>query len=167
MTEMQRRIVTAPLEVRSATNGSTLLVGYAAVFNREAVIAGLFREQIAPGAFTAAIKEDDVRAMYNHDPAYVLGRNTAGTLALSEDRTGLRYEVIINTDDPLAMSVLAKVKRGDVSQSSFGFQLVREQWTKPEDRADLPLRTILEARLFDVSPVAFPAYEDTSATAQA
>ena len=67
--------------------------GYAAVFNREAVIAGMFREQIAPGAFTDAIGRDDVRALFNHDANFVLGRTVSGTLRLSEDETGLRYDV--------------------------------------------------------------------------
>lgn len=163
--KIERRIVSAQLEVRAAGETPTL-VGYAAVFNRDAVIAGFFRERIAAGAFDAAIREDDVRALFNHDPNFVLGRNTAGTLRLSEDENGLRYEVD-PPDTQVARDLMVSIRRGDVSQSSFGFQVVREEWTTPENRAELPLRTILEARLFDVSPVTYPAYEETTAEARA
>lgn len=161
----ERRIVSAPLEIRSAEAEPAKLVGYAAVFEREAVIAGLFRERIAPGAFSTAIKEDDVRALFNHDPNFVLGRTTAGTLELAQDDTGLRYEVD-PPDTQWARDLMVSVQRGDVSQSSFGFQVVREEWTNPENRKELPTRTILEARLFDVSPVTYPAYEETTAEAR-
>ena len=124
-----------------------------------------FRERIAAGAFDTAVKEDDVRALFNHDPNYVIGRTTAGTLALSQDAEGLRYEAT-PPDTQWARDLLVTVGRGDVNQSSFGFSVVREEWTRPENRAELPLRTILEARLFDVSPVTYPAYEETSAEAR-
>lgn len=161
----ERRIVTQPIEIRKAGDTPSTLIGYASVFNREATIGGFFREKIAPGAFKAAVKEDDVRALFNHDPNYVLGRTTAGTLDLSEDETGLRYEVA-PPDTQWARDLMVTVQRGDVNQSSFGFTVVREEWTNPENRAELPLRTILEARLFDVSPVTYPAYEETTAEAR-
>ncbi len=90
--KVERRVVTQPVEVR-AMGDTPMLSGYAAVFNTDTVIAGMFRERIAPGAFTAAVREDDVRALFNHDPNCVLGRTTAGTLSLSEDQTGLRYQI--------------------------------------------------------------------------
>lgn len=161
----ERRIVTQPIEVRKTGDQPSTLVGHAAVFNVEATIGGYFREQIAPGAFTTAIAEDDVRALFNHDPNYVLGRTTAGTLDLAEDKTGLRYEVA-PPDTQWARDLMVTVGRGDVNQSSFGFTVVREEWTTPENRAELPLRTILEARLSDVSPVTYPAYEQTTAEAR-
>ena len=164
--KVERRIVNAQLEVRAAADKPARLVGYAAVFNRDAVIGGFFRERIAPGAFATAIKEDDVRALFNHDPNIVLGRNTAGTLALAEDETGLQYDVE-PPDTQLARDLMVSIGRGDVSQSSFGFQVVREEWSNPESRTELPTRTILEARLFDVSPVTYPAYEETTAEARA
>lgn len=164
--KVERRIVNAQLEVREAADKPARLVGYAAVFNRDAVIGGFFRERIAPGAFATAIKEDDVRALFNHDPNIVLGRNTAGTLTLAEDETGLQYDVE-PPDTQLARDLMVSIGRGDVSQSSFGFQVVREEWSNPESRTELPTRTILEARLFDVSPVTYPAYEETTAEARA
>ena len=165
MSQVERRIVNNTLELRGKAGEAKTLVGYAAVFNREATITGFFREQIAPGAFDAAIREDDVRALFNHDPNYVLGRTTSGTLTLSQDDDGLRYEAD-PPDTQWARDLMVTVGRGDVNQSSFGFQVVREEWTNPENRAELPLRTILEARLFDVSPVTYPAYEETSAEAR-
>jgi Escherichia/Staphylococcus phage prohead protease len=91
-------------------------------------IAGLFRERIAPGAFTATIARDDVRALFNHNPDAVLGRMMARTLTLSEDAKSLRYTVQLNADDPIAASVAAKVKRRDVTGSSFWFSV-----DNPED----------------------------------
>jgi HK97 family phage prohead protease len=161
----ERRIVTHQIELRAAKDSPTRLVGYAAVFNTEATIAGYFREQIAPGAFATAIEEDDVRALFNHDPNYVLGRTIAGTLDLMEDDRGLQYDVL-PPDTQWARDLMVSVGRGDVNQSSFGFMVTREEWTKPKDTTELPLRTILEARLFDVSPVTYPAYEETTAEAR-
>jgi HK97 family phage prohead protease len=163
--KVERRIVDAQLEVRSSGDEPVKLIGYAAVFDRDANIAGLFLERIAPGAFAAAVAEDDVRALFNHDPNFVLGRTAAGTLRLSEDETGLLYEVD-PPDTQVARDLMVSVKRGDVNQSSFGFQVVRDEWLRAENAGDLPKRTILEARLFDVSPVTYPAYEETTAEAR-
>lgn len=166
--EQERRISTDKPDVRAAEDGPRL-VGYAARFNAETVIAGSFRERIAPGAFTDAVSHDDVRALFNHDPSRILGRTKSGTLALREDDQGLRYEVLINASDPEAVSVLAKVQRGDVDGSSFAFaveQSTDEEWDY-SDRAKLPLRTIKRATLYDVSPVVYPAYDATSVSARA
>lgn len=166
MSQRERRIVEAPISLRAkADDVPQGLVGYASVFNTDAVIAGLFRERIAPGAFTRAIAEDDVRALFNHDPNFVLGRTTSKTLTLSEDDRGLRYDVE-PPDTQWARDLMVSVGRGDVSQSSFGFSVVREEWKEPENRAELPTRTILEAKLYDVSPVTYPAYEETTAEAR-
>lgn len=132
------------------------LVGYAALFNTPADIAGMFREQIAPGAFTQAIQRDDVRALVNHDANMVLGRNKAGTLRLSEDDKGLRVEVDM-PDTQMARDLGVSMERGDINQMSFGFIVKREEFTDEEP----PLRTIREAELFDVSVVTYPAYEET------
>jgi HK97 family phage prohead protease len=137
------------------------LAGYAAVFDLEANIAGEFRECIARGAFTAAIGRDDVRALFNHSPDFVLGRTTAGTLRLSEDSIGLRYE-IDPPDTQWARDLIVSVERGEVKQSSFAFNATDEEWVFGK-RGELPLRIVRAARLWDVSPVVFPAYEGTSA----
>jgi uncharacterized protein len=147
---------------RSASAPSTIS-GYAAIYNSETVIGGFFRERIAPGAFSDAVERDDVRALFNHDPNIILGRTKSGTLHLSSDAKGLRYGIDVNPDDTQALDIAARIKRGDVSGSSFAFVVHEddERWTYDNARA-LPLRTILRATLIDVSPVTFPAYEATS-----
>lgn len=165
--ERERRAVGTSIEVRAAEGEAPSLSGYAAMFNSETVIAGYFRETIAPGAFRDAIKTDDVRALFNHDPNYVLGRTTNDTLKLTEDKQGLHYDVTLNMADPDAVRVRAKVERGDVTGSSFGFFVEEEKWQEPaKGSRELPLRTILKASLFDVSPVTYPAYDSTSVSAR-
>lgn len=168
MAERERRVILADVQVRSAEDDKPMVSGYAAMFNEETVIAGLFREQIAPGAFAEAVKTDDVRALWNHDPNVPLGRTKSGTLTLAEDTRGLKYDVVLNPDDTAAMDVRARILRGDVDGSSFGFVVEEDAWEYPSDKTSraLPLRTIKKASLFDVSPVTFPAYEATSVSAR-
>jgi len=168
--ELERRVVSLPVTTRSEGE-QVRLGGYASVFNTETVIAGLFREQIAPGAFAEAVTQDDVRALFNHDPNFVIGRTASGTLSLREDETGLAYDAI-PPDTQWARDLMVSVGRGDISQSSFGFAVESDEWTHPTRNGELPLRTIRKAKLYDVSPVTYPAYESTttavrSAAAQA
>ncbi len=135
------------------------MVGHAAVFGQSTDIGGWFREQVEPGAFKSSIKKDDVRALFNHDPNFVLGRNTAGTLTMSEDETGLKVS-IDPPDTQLARDLAISIARGDINQMSFSFQVLEEEW-KMGEKKELDLRTIKKVRLFDVSPVTFPAYEGT------
>lgn len=139
---------------------SPRLAGHAAVFNSDADIAGLFVERIAPGAFAASIQDHDIRALFNHDPNYILGRNRAGTLRLSEDDKGLAVE-IDPPDTQFARDLLTSIKRGDVSQMSFGFTVQDSEWRTENGR---DVRVLKSVRLFDVSPVTFPAYTDTDVT---
>lgn len=165
--DIERRAIAEGVTVRAAENEAPTISGYAALFNKETVIAGLFREQIDPGAFRDAVKTDDVRALFNHDPNYVLGRTTNDTLTLKEDKRGLFYDVTLNPDDPDAMAVRAKIQRGDVSGSSFGFTVDEDDWDDSEvKRGKLPLRTIRKASLYDVSPVTYPAYPTTTVNAR-
>jgi len=167
----ERRTVAEPLAYRAAeaeagTPGQ--LEGYAAVFDQDTQIgadAWGWTERIAPGAFRESIGSDDIRALFNHDSNQVLGRNTAKTLELSEDKKGLRT-VIQPPDTAAARDVVALVARGDVSGMSFAFRTVREEWAEPKAKGELPRRTILEAQLFDVGPVTFPAYPQTSIAAR-
>lgn len=150
------------LERRSTSKAPTLEAktarGYAALFNVETDIGGYFREQIAPGAFADSIKSGDVRALVDHDSGRVIGRSTAGTLRLKEDTKGLAVEIDLpDTSDGRDLAV--QLDRGDISGMSFGFRATREQW---DTTGDVPLRTILQVELFEVSAVAFPAYDDTS-----
>ncbi len=149
---------TAELRVAAAA-GQPRIGGYAAVFNQLSEDLGGFREQIGPGAF-ARVLRDDVRALFNHDPSLVLGRTRAGTLRLTEDDHGLGYEV----DPPAtraAEDVLELMRRGDVTQSSFAFTVLRDEWQLLPDGT--AIRTVLEVeRLYDVSVVTYPAYPQTS-----
>jgi HK97 family phage prohead protease len=169
--QIERRVVAGEIRAKKTEGGPTVLSGYAAVFNRETVIDGWFpfREVILPGCFAEAIKTDDVRFLFNHNADVVLGRTTNGTLRLSEDSIGLHYENDLNPNDPDAVSVGAKVERGDVSQSSFAFRVDEDEWDESEVKAGkLPLRKIVRvAPLFDASCVTYPAYEATTVSARA
>lgn len=157
----RRTFVADALRVEARAEGVGRLVGHAAVFNTEAKIGRWFRERIAPGAFRRAIAEDDVRALFNHDEDWVLGRNRAGTLRLSEDEVGLAIEITPPDTQLVRDLVMAPIARGDVTQMSFGFRMLREEW---DESGDVPLRTLLEVELFDVSPVTFPAFATTDVT---
>lgn len=161
---IERRYQESEFELRGESGAGATLIGYAAVFDSPTVIAGMFTETIAPRAFRKTIKEADVRALFNHDPSLVLGRNKAGTLRLEEDKTGLHYEIDL-PETQLARDLWTSIDRGDVSQSSFAFETVKEKVDYPDD--GMPFRTLTEVRLYDVSPVTYPAYEDTSVSARA
>ena len=103
--------------------------GYAAVFDSESYSVGNFVEKISKNAFEKSIKRDDIRALFNHDPNYVLGRVKSKTLVLSEDDKGLRYRVE-PPETQWAKDLLVSIKRGDVSQNSFGFEIVKERWER-------------------------------------
>ena len=165
--ERETRALLLPCEARKGdAGGPTTLVGYASTYGRETVIAGLFREVVEPGAFNLALsRPDDVRALFNHDPNWLLGRTKSGTLRLSSDGEGLRYEVDINADDPNAQSVMARVERGDIDGSSFSFVVDAEEWEYPKE--GLPLRRIKDVTLYDIAPVVYPAYGSTSVSARA
>ena len=155
--KMERR----SFELRAARDEKTLS-GHAAVFNQRADL-GWFFEEIAPGAFSDSIAADDIRALWNHDARLVLGRNKAKTLELSEDETGLAVK-IYPPDTQAGRDALVSIERGDVSQMSFGFQVIEQKWAVLEDKREL--RTILKATIFEVSPVTFPAYTGTDISAR-
>lgn len=139
--------------------------GHAAVFNKWANIAGLFLERIAPGAFKKTIKEADVRLLFNHNPDLVLARNKSKTLRLAEDDIGLLTEADLDRRQTYANDLAIAMERGDVDQMSFAFRIVKQEWEDADgDGTDLPKRTILEAQLYDVSPVTYPAYTETDAS---
>jgi len=135
------------------------IVGHAAVFNKLSEPMWGFREQIAPEAFKKSLGRDDIRALFNHDANYVLGRNKAKTLTLNEDDQGLAIE-IDPPDTQWARDLQESIRRGDISQMSFGFIAVKDEWLHEKGKESI--RTLLEVKLFDVSPVTFPAYPQTS-----
>lgn len=156
-----RSLVHADVELRASEEG--VLEGYAAVYGAEADM-GYYRESIQPGAFSRALADrHDVRALLNHDPNFVLGRSTSGTLEMEEDAKGLRVR-ITPPDTSWARDLMISVKRGDISQMSFAFRSVREDWDHQNPVA--PLRKLQDLDLFDVSVVTYPAYADTSVMAR-
>ncbi|MCW7552142.1 HK97 family phage prohead protease [Endozoicomonas gorgoniicola] len=144
-------------------DGEQRISGYAAMFNSLSENLGGFREQIAPGAFDQ-VMQDDVRALFNHEPHLILGRTTADTLQLSLDDTGLRYR-IDPPDTQYARDLIKSIERGDVTQSSFAFWVEDDSWD--EDKDGRVIRTVKKfRRLYDISPVTYPAYPDTSVAAR-
>lgn len=138
--------------------------GYAALFNTPSENIGWI-ETIDPHAFDSVMKaKPDVRALWNHNPDHVLGRTSAGTLSLNIDSRGLAYS-IDPPDTTLAKDLLVSMRRKDISESSFGFVVKRDQWTdNPDGSVE---RRILEFdELLDVSPVTYPAYSGTTAQAR-
>lgn len=148
------------LEIRSEENQPPKITGYSAVYDQLSDDLGGFREKIEPGFFAKAIGRDDVRALFNHDDNLILARTVAETLMLSEDDNGLFVE-IIPPDTSYANDLLVSIKRGDISQMSFQWQTDEDNWDS-SDKNNV-IRTLIKIkRLWDVSPVTFPAYPQTS-----
>ncbi len=160
--------VVAGLEARAADDGGKpVIYGLGSVSNQRTTIEGFFSdwdEEVAPEAWDKSIRDADVRAMMNHDTNWLLGRTKSGTLRLARVDAGLSYEIDVNPDDPNAMSVHARVARGDIDGSSVWFRVIRQEWTQPTEANGLerPLRRILEAQLFETGPVVFPAFKQTT-----
>lgn len=161
--EMQTRMFATRMKAREEPTGEMILEADFAVFNKETeLFPGAF-EEIAPGAFSDCLN-DDIRALINHDTTLVLGRTKAGTLTLEETETALRGTISINPNDSDAVNLYERVKRGDVDQCSFGFDILEED---TEWRKDGTVKwTIKKVKLYEVSPVTFPAYEDTAVQAR-
>lgn len=145
------------LRAAGAEGEPTVITGHPAVFNQTADL-GWFRETVKPGAFTKTIAQDDIRALFNHNPDYVIGRNKAGTLTLTEDEQGLRMD-IIPPDTTFARDLMANIRAGNISQGSIGFYVRGYQLTRGDD--GVWERDLTDVMLFDVSPVTYPAYEGT------
>lgn len=158
----QMRSIASKFETREE-NDERIIEGYFAVFNSNYEIGPGMSESVAPGAFKNTLS-GDIRALVNHDTTLVLGRNTAKTLELSEDERGLWGRIRINPNDSDAVNLYERVKRGDVSQCSFGFDILDEE---TEFREDGGVHwTIKEVKLYEVSCVTFPAYESTNIDAR-
>ena len=146
------------MESRLATKeGKDVVIGHAAMFNSLSEDLGGFREKIQPGAFDDVLK-DDTRAYFNHDPNFLLGRVSAGTLRLSVDEKGLRYELDV-PNTTAGRDLKENMRLGNITQSSFAFTIGKDgdAWERAENGADI--RTIKKVkRLYDVSPVSLPAY---------
>lgn len=165
MATSERRSAPTEFEIRARKGdpAGVVVEGHAAVFERLSQNLGGFVEQIAPTAFDRSLGDNpDVRALINHDPSMLLGRTRSGTLRLSKDSSGLFYEIDL-PDRQDARDLRVSMDRGDITHSSFAFFVMRDgdEWSETEQ--GMPLRTLTAVSIHngDVSPVTYPAYEDT------
>jgi uncharacterized protein len=170
-----RQIAGPGVRVEARAEGEpAIITGYGAVFydpnkpgteyDLRSSFWGGFIERIMPGAFDRAIREDDVRALFNHDANHVLGR-TPGTLRLVADDIGLRYDITA-PGTQTGRDLLTSIDRGDVTGSSFSFSIDEENWREVRDQSTgitTVYREIRAVKLYDVGPVTFPAYEASTA----
>ena len=158
--EQERRYLkTSELRITGGDDKPQKIVGYPAVFNKLSENLGGFREKIAPGAFTTTLGDgDDVRALVDHDPSRVLGRNVSGTLKLEQNTQGLKA-TIKPADTQAGRDILVSLERGDIDGMSFGFRTRTDKWETIDGEE---IRTLIDVELFDVSVVTYPAYPDTS-----
>lgn len=161
-----RDLITNKIEIREDDDGNRTLSGYAVKWEKKSQVLGMFfkfREQIKKGAFLESLNNDDQRFLWSHDTAKVLGRTKNNTLRLQEDDVGLRFELDL-PKTTLGNDTYESIKRGDVDGVSFGFRVEDDSVEEPDD--DLPLRTIKQGKLLEVSAVAFPAYPDSEVSAR-
>lgn len=151
-------------EFRAAEqDGQKYIEGYFAVFGGVYELWPGATESVDPHAFDDTLG-GDIRALINHDTTLVLGRTKAGTLDLKVDSRGLWGRIRVNQADGDALNLYSRIERGDVDQCSFGFEILEEE-TEWRDDGSVHW-TIKRVKLYEVSPVTFPAYEDTSVSAR-
>ena len=153
------RAITTPAKVEIREDGEIgKIYGYPIVYNRDSEDMG-FIERIAPGAAKKALETSDIRALKNHDPNLIFGRSGVN-LTFKEDKDGLQYEATpIDTDN--YRTIAKEINAGLLTGQSFGFTILSDEWTDLD--TDKPQRTITEiGEIFDVGPVTYPAYTDTS-----
>lgn len=163
---MERRGVERRIELRDDGGDIPTIVGYAAVFYRAGDSETEYKlwdgavERIMPSAF-ARISEDDVRALRNHDANALLGRTASGTLALTVDDVGLRYE-IKPKDTRVYRDTVADLRSGDMDGSSFSFVIRSKAGVTWSHEGQMEVREVKDVLTYDVGPVTFPAYAGTS-----
>ena len=160
-----KQIRFAPTQFRAAEDsGKKYIEGYFSVFGDVYRMGDKMSESIDNAAFNETLG-DDIRALINHEPRLVLGRTTIGTLTLRVDEHGLWGRIEINENDVDAMNLWHRVQRGDVDQCSIGFEILEEK-TSVDESTGAVHWTILRVKLWEVSVVTFPAYEQTSIKAR-
>ena len=155
--DIERRYFETELKIETRDDKQKRIVGHGAVFNSFSENLGGFREIILPGAFDDVLT-NDVRALFNHNSDKILGRTKSNTLALKVDQKGLYYE-IIPPETSYANDLLTSLERGDITQSSFSFNVDKQNW-KEDDEGRVVREIIKVKRLYDISPVTFPAYPE-------
>jgi uncharacterized protein len=164
--EAERRffVGSVDFEERDGQKDSNVIEGYAAVFNKDSEDFGGWQERIAPGAFDDVLN-DDAFALFNHESNLVLGRNGVN-VKLTQDKVGLKYRIEL-PNTTVANDLRTLIKDKIINKSSFAFTANQVEWKYSEDRATPDIRTIKKMkRLYDVSPVTYPAYPDTSIAAR-
>lgn len=168
---MEKRTYSKQIETRAEDNGILYIKGYAALYGIQTTIyesRGAIDEVIMPGAF-ADSDLSDVRLLLNHDPNYIYGRTIPGTLKVGADELGLFYEGYLNPENQSHRDLHDSIKRGDIDQSSFAFAFAPEGFTIERTPAgNNNIRRITNiAKVYDVSPVTYPAYASTTVVARA
>ncbi len=151
------------VQTRRAENGNLIVEGYAAKFNRDSkpMMGGKLIERIAPGAFSDSLQRGDVAMVWNHNPDIVLARQSNGLLQLREDNTGLAFTAELGVDSQAERDAAVAIEKRNVYQMSFGFFAPAAGDMTIEKRDGVIVRTLNKIDLFEISPVAFPAYADT------
>ncbi|SEM81517.1 HK97 family phage prohead protease [Paenibacillus sp. OV219] len=150
------------IEVRSSEGESTTrtIAGYVVKFNqRSQLIWGEFYERVAKGAFSSSLRDNTIKAFWNHRSDFVLGSTKNATLRLWEDDVGLRFEIDL-PNNSWGNDAFESIQRGDVDGVSFGFYVRADTWQYLKEE-DVYERTLLDVNLFEVSPTPFPAYTDS------
>jgi len=155
-----------PLNVERRGDGKAYISGYAAKYNVRSTLLGNFREEIKPGAFDRALREQShpIVALWNHDSNHVLGSTRSATLEVGTDDDGMRYSVEV-PDTSLGRDLQVLISRGDVWGSSFAFTIASRDGESWAEENGQPVRYVHEVDgVYDVSPVLSPAYEDATAS---
>jgi uncharacterized protein len=167
--KQERRTFTGTVIARAEGEGMPKVIGGIAAVINSVTDLGYFEEVIEQGAFDNALsKEYDIRCLFNHEAELILGRTTAGTCSVFVNGDGnLEYTWVPDYDNPTHMSVVRSIMRGDITQSSFAFTIKEQSWSESEKYGSMGKRSIRTIEdLYDVSPVTYPAYQDTEADAR-
>ena len=161
--KIEKRAMNSQLKIRENDGGGASIAGLAVPYGKQSEEMWGFREIIAPGAFAASLSGGrDIRCLWSHDAGKPLGRTSNNTLRLRDAPEGLSFDCDLSATS-WSMDAREAIKRGDVTGMSFGFIVRKDDWAFVDDTT---VRTVLEADLFEVSPVSFPAYPDSSVEAR-
>lgn len=159
----ERVVHVEDLEVRAGEGEAPIIVGHPVVYGKWSEDLGGFRERIVAGAAKRTIGiGDDIRALFNHDPNYVIGRTKAGTLELEDGPRAVSMKAT-PPETSWASDLMTSMRRGDIDQMSFAFRAIHDEWREPKKEGALWERDITELAMYDVSVVTFPAYVQTDA----
>jgi HK97 family phage prohead protease len=166
---IEKRTITGTIEYRAEGDAMPKELGGIAAVVNSVTDLGYFEEVIAPGAFDYALQKDyDIRCLFNHESELILGRTKANTCKVFVNAQGnLEYTWVPDYENPTHVSVVRSIMRGDITQSSFAFTIREQTWTESEKYGNMGKRVVnVIEDLYDVSPVTYPAYEETEADAR-